>query len=240
MLLLGDNFYDDGIRSTRDRRWKSGFEAAFPAADFDLPFYAVLGNHDHNGNVAAQVEYSTRSERWRMPGFYYKESFPATGKPLVDVFFLDTTPLHSGERSARNQLMWLEEQLASSKAHWRIVAGHHALLSGGTSGTLARSFVELTHLLEQYRVHAYVAGHDHDLELLSAPGGWLQVVSGAVSRPRWVRWTQDSLLASDEPGYVRITATRNDLVLEYVTVPRGVCATFSVSSIDLRLASAAR
>jgi acid phosphatase len=240
ILLLGDNFYDDGIRSTRDRRWARSFESAFPGEGFDLPFHAVLGNHDHMGNVAAQVEYSAINTRWRMPAFYYKESFGPPGRPLVDVFCLDTTPLHVGERSARNQLLWLEERLTSSKARWRVVAGHHPLLSGGTSGSLVRSRKELTELFERYRVHVYLSGHDHDLELLHAPGGWLQVVSGSNSRPRKVGWLEESLLVSDEPGYVRVTATLDDLYLEYVTVQRGVCATFSLSSLGVLLASATR
>ena len=232
MLLLGDNFYEDGVRSARDRRWTTGFERVFPEDSFDMPFYALLGNHDHNRNVAAQVEYSNESDRWRMPGFYYKASFEHGGEPLLDLFCLDTPPMHVGDKSARNQLLWLKQQLASSRARWRIVAGHHPLLSGGTSGHMAGARDQLAQMLANHRVHAYVSGHDHDLELLAAPEGWLQVVSGSASHPRWVGWTEHSLLASSEPGYVRITATPSDLYLEYVTVDRGPCATFAHSCLD--------
>src|SRR5262249_47401068 len=49
VLLLGDNFYPDGVRSLEDPRWKERFEDAFAGAKLQVPFYAVLGNHDHRG-----------------------------------------------------------------------------------------------------------------------------------------------------------------------------------------------
>jgi len=30
----------------------------------DTPWFMLLGNHDHFGNINAQVEYSNKSERW--------------------------------------------------------------------------------------------------------------------------------------------------------------------------------
>ena len=45
VVLLGDNFYEDGVASVDDPQWQTKFED--PYANIDLPFYAVLGNHDH-------------------------------------------------------------------------------------------------------------------------------------------------------------------------------------------------
>ncbi|GAA0818519.1 hypothetical protein GCM10009111_21310 [Colwellia asteriadis] len=66
------------------------------------------------------------------------------------------------------QLKWLEQGLKSSTAKWKIVYGHHILWSiGGTKydeGHVLRKLI-LPNLC-QY-ADAYIAGHEHDLELLS-------------------------------------------------------------------------
>ena len=95
---------------------------------------------------------------------------------------------------------------------------------------------------EEHGVSLYLAGHDHDLELLDSRRGWLEVVSGSASRPRKVRWTDRSLFATSEPGYVHIVAEPDQLWIEFVTVPRGTCATYRIEAraSDLTSANAAR
>ncbi|MBU2870062.1 metallophosphoesterase [Colwellia sp. E2M01] len=66
------------------------------------------------------------------------------------------------------QLAWLADGLENSTAKWKIVYGHHILWSiGGTKyseGHVLRELL-LPSLCEY--ADAYVAGHEHDLELLS-------------------------------------------------------------------------
>lgn len=66
------------------------------------------------------------------------------------------------------QLAWLEDGLAKSTAKWKIVYGHHILWSiGGTKyseGHVLRKL--LLPSLCQF-ADAYIAGHEHDLELLT-------------------------------------------------------------------------
>ncbi|TYK64810.1 serine/threonine protein phosphatase [Colwellia echini] len=66
------------------------------------------------------------------------------------------------------QLAWLADGLEKSKAKWKIVYGHHILWSiGGTKyseGHVLRKLL-LPSLCEY--ADAYVAGHEHDLELLT-------------------------------------------------------------------------
>jgi len=63
-LALGDNFYYDGVLSLDDQRFNSTFENIFTGSNLQGEnFFRVLsGNHDHNGNVSAQVRGGGRSE----------------------------------------------------------------------------------------------------------------------------------------------------------------------------------
>jgi len=56
-------------------------------------------------------------------------------------------------------------------------------------------------LLERYDVDLYLAGHDHDLQLLRTGSRWLQVVSGAGSAPRSTSWEDDTIYAAAQPGF---------------------------------------
>mmetsp|Transcript_893 Transcript_893/g.3291 ORF Transcript_893/g.3291 Transcript_893/m.3291 type:complete len:325 (-) Transcript_893:36-1010(-) len=98
VLSVGDNFYSWGVESVRDPAFRAVFEDSFhsdadPAFDA-VPWFLALGNHDHRGNAAAQVEYAGRSGRWRMPAQYFRADLAlwAQGPPL-HLLVLDTTPL---------------------------------------------------------------------------------------------------------------------------------------------------
>jgi hypothetical protein len=77
---------------------------------------------------------------------------------------------HEGPQHGEDkvQLAWLKAGLAKSSAKWKIVYGHHILWSiGGTKyseGHVLRKLIMPS--LCQY-ADAYIAGHEHDLELLT-------------------------------------------------------------------------
>ena len=220
-LLLGDNFYTRGVETTDDERWKTIFEEPFGAPALAVPFYAVLGNHDHRGSAAAQIEYSSRSEKWKMPARWYSFAREGASGVTAQFFALDTDAIEESWPDAKEQIAWLANELSLSKARWKVVFAHHPALSHGRHGGTKEVVRDVVPLFERFGVDLYVTGHDHDLQLLDSRKGWIQVVSGAGSSTRDVRWGDDTLYADAAPGYARIDLGPNAMWIEFATAAEG-------------------
>ncbi len=194
VISVGDNFYENGVKSVSDPQWQNSFENVYTAPALQVPWHVVLGNHDYHGNCDAQIEYSKTSPRWNMPARYFSRTEKIDGGSLVEFFFLDTTPMKSGDDQAipllhlhsqdnSKQLAWFEAALAASTAPWKIVIAHHPVYSGGEHGDTPYVVKHILPLLEKHQVQAYVNGHDHDLQHLLA-GKVNLFCSGAGSKPR--------------------------------------------------------
>jgi len=198
IISTGDNFYDYGVSSARDKQWNSSFESIYDSWLKNIPWYAVLGNHDHLGNLTAQVVYSNRSERWNMPRPFF--SLPVTsrfGEEYLFVF-LDTTPFikdsygeaarRNGRQNWRLQLSWLEKLLNSSTSRRIFIVGHHNLYSSSIAGERGREELRilLKPILDKYssRIVAYISGHEHSLQHLQPYGvdGMDHFISGGGSK----------------------------------------------------------
>jgi hypothetical protein len=187
LLMLGDNFYGD-LGSTNSSRWKTQFEDMYPRSVFNCPAYAVPGNHDYikDDDVLrydVELQYAKTSQtRWTMPSQYYKFLFPAFD-PLVTVIALDSNiPFADGstqmggfftmsaeQRAA--QLQWLKDELQKPlTTPFLIVMAHHPIYSDGPHGDNQGLINDWEPLLSQHKVHAYLAGHDHDLQHLEFEG----------------------------------------------------------------------
>lgn len=182
VLSLGDNFYFKGVRSVNDRRFKRTFEDVYSAPSLQVPWLIVAGNHDHDGNVSAQIEYSKRSKRWHFPSHYYKKTYqiPGSDGATLDILMLDTVLLcgntdpddeeaqpvteDRNEVLYNRQFRWINKNLNESKARYILVAGHYPIYSACSHGTTKCLERDLDPLLRKYRVNAYLAGHDHDLQ----------------------------------------------------------------------------
>lgn len=220
-LLLGDNFYPSGVESAEDERWRTGFEEPFAADALAVLFYAVLGNHDHRGSAEAEIAYTQKSERWRMPARWYTFRREGGSGVQAQFFALDTDPIEESWPDVPEQIAWLGEELARSTARWKIVFGHHPALSHGQHGGTEEILRQVVPLLERFGVDLYVTGHDHDLQLLDSGRGWLQLVSGAGSSTRDTRYGDETLYASASPGYARVDLGRKAMWIEMATAAEG-------------------
>lgn len=206
VLLLGDNFYNNGVSSsTTAMRFQSTFENCFTESAFDqMPFFAVAGNHDHRGDANLQVDYHLKgSGRWNMPALNYNidKTLP-DGKTLRIVMFDSVelvgqnyfdddgsevvTPPKLASTAAANW-NWLEQSLKEFNGDYLFTAAHYPVHSGCSHGSVLKG-TKLDDFMEQYNVNGHLAGHDHCLEHITE-NGQQHVLSGAGS-DNWYSWSE--------------------------------------------------
>ena len=95
VLSLGDNFYPIGVRSVEDPQWQARFEDVYTEGHLRaVPWHITLGDHDHQGSVDAQIRYSQRSPRWKLPAPYYTMKKGGTGdRPSIHFTIADSVGL---------------------------------------------------------------------------------------------------------------------------------------------------
>jgi tartrate-resistant acid phosphatase type 5 len=220
-ISTGDNFYSAGVTSTTDPKWQRSFEDVYTAPVLQRPWYAVLGNHDWQGDVEAQVAYTRLSERWTMPSLYFTVEHAVDDSTRALFVFLDTTPLADPDRTylypqstrlwdRSAQLRWLDSTLAASTAHWKVVVGHHPVyVASSKYEDNPYLLSDLVPILERHGVQAYFAGHDHNLQHLHPEGSPVHYfVSGAGSLTRAVDPEDpDALFALRVPGFMAVSMT---------------------------------
>jgi len=208
-MALGDNFYMIGVKNVEDRRFKVTFEDVFDLGSANQrPWYVLAGNHDHYGNVTAQIDYSENSSRWIFPDYYYAIKYELSNGLRIEIFVIDTVqlcgntvegkygdfvsymvwgapsrPPQGPEDSdkAEEQWQWLEQNLKNSKADYLFVAGHYPVWSIAEHGPTRCLVRRLRPMLQRYRVNAYLCGHDHNLQHLNETGSNVWTVDYVVS-----------------------------------------------------------
>lgn len=164
ILTLGDNFYSDGVESVTDEQWEEKYHDVY---DFlDLPFYASLGNHDNNGNIQAQIDYSEIDPDWNMPEENYSYTWPENADPVVEFFVFNSDYPRFREESAQN---WMREAIAESQADWKILVMHHPIYSDGNHGDDDQGNNEFLFPIICNEVDLVVSGHDHNFAHLRGP-----------------------------------------------------------------------
>jgi len=191
-ITTGDNFYNVGVTSTTDPLWDILFVQPFGA--LGVPFYPSLGNHDYAQNDYTrgqhQVDYSAVNPQWVLPSNYYMfRASPATFLVLdtqLIVNNISNAPVEQGAYFAG-------VLAADDQSTWQIAYGHHPYISNGPHGNAGNyddvtdAGIRLKNLFEAHlcgKVDLYLAGHDHNLQVLQGPSACpgTFVVSGAGGR----------------------------------------------------------
>jgi hypothetical protein len=203
LVLLGDNFYPDGLRAselkkrlrenvvgrfcrfvTLTPRGRGSLADACPAelAANPVPLYVVLGNHDydHEGSPSLQRELVPEYvESWRMPSGAAQAYELGSGVSLV---LVDSNPPAIEGAAAE-----VARALAGSRGPWRIVAAHHPIAPTDEERDLAYERLMLRALERSgVPVQLFLAGHDHNLQAFAGepPSAALHVVAGSGSDVR--------------------------------------------------------
>jgi len=212
-ILLGDNFYDDGVKSVDDPLWEL-FRDIRNTSD---TFYAIVGNHDYIHSAQAQVSYSKTDPQWVMPALYYYSRIDHTdqnGSYICGVF-LDSYKFDE------TQLRWVKVILSSGECQsdnaYRFVFSHHPIHTVGVfqeSDIVQQLNTDLKPVLEEYKVHAFIAGHEHDMQVFR-DNGITYLISGAFSD----KYSTNSETANDTSLVWRNVGTAGFLQLYPETDP---------------------
>jgi tartrate-resistant acid phosphatase type 5 len=221
VVLLGDNFYGKPLTGTHDLAWQMKFERVYWGQWLShVPFYAVLGNHDYPLSYKAELAYGQQrkgSGRWQMPNnFYVKDFGSVDGRPLVRMVFLDT----SAPRDTFQQQIDLLDQAFQQPGPapvWRVVAAHHPVRNHGEHGEDPALAALLLPVLTRNKVDVFLAGHDHNQQLLlrAAEPAW--VISGAGGQKLYAiaAGQQDASFAVARAGFVKLDLNASQLRLTY-------------------------
>lgn len=222
LLLLGDNFYGAISGGTESPRWKLEFEDMYPAGTFPGPCYAVLGNHDYDnqpGGDKVQLDYARKpGTRWKMPARWYRVELPAQN-PLVTLLCMDTHYPKLSVTEIAEQQRWLERELdAPRKSPWIMVCGHHPVLSCGPHHGDSAHLAGWRELFNRKKVHAYLAGHEHDLQHIREKETFTDwFVSGGGGRALHpVEGNEATSFAREMFGFLHLTIQRRQMAASFV------------------------
>lgn len=202
-LTLGDNIYNDGVRSVNDAQFQSKFEK--PYAELPFRFYMVLGNHDYRGSVEAQLAYTQKSKKWYLPLRYY--DFQAGP---VSFFALDTN------QPDAKQLAYFQARLKEVKTPWKIVFGHHPRYTNGFYHNTQSPALKT--LLDSFcgQAQFYLSGHEHNKEHLKARCGTEYLVIGTGAGLRASNPGADSLFSRASLGFAWFEISPRRLYFEFL------------------------
>lgn len=167
VLTTGDNNYPDGAAGTIDenigqyyQQYIGNYSGSYGPGATENKFFPSPGNHDWNtGTLQPYLDY------FSLPG---NERYYAVALGPVHLFALDSDTHEPDGRSATSiQASWLQTEMTSSMAPWKLVTLHHPPYSSssvhGSTSVMQWPFTD-------WGATAVLAGHDHTYERIHQDG----------------------------------------------------------------------
>lgn len=209
-FMLGDNIYaDDPFPASFLRCIVSPFE---PLLRRRVPFHAVLGNHDFDDSLEAQMESP-------ILGLNGRQYYTVHLGDLASIFMLCSDTIDKDPE----QREWFRREVAASNAPWKIVMLHEPLdASDIDAGSHYKSYAHIKDILTgPDGVDLVFAGHNHVYERRKPLDGVTHITIGLGGK-----LTDDEVFPPDPGriiGYNRtrgfgwIELTANELTLHVVS-----------------------
>ncbi len=228
-LLLGDNFYQDGVKSVDDPQFYEKFEKQY--SDIKMPFYVALGNHDYGDledkweQGAFEIAYSAKNPQWILPKEYY--FFETDGV----LFIVLDTVLLKHNKQVKEQAAMVKTAINNSKAEWIIVVAHHPYLSNGRHGNagnyegLPFPYKVSGKYIKDFfdknlcgKMDILFSGHDHNKQILPGTKKCKAtfVVSGAGASATPLKERNPFFAQSEELGFILAHVENKKISLEVI------------------------
>jgi hypothetical protein len=224
----GDNFQTAGVQSVRDPLWWSNHEDIYTNPSLNVDWYPALGNHDHGGNIQAQIDYSDISRRWKMPAPYYT-MVKIRNDVRIRLIILDTYSMIEGFsdpdekytlKAAQKQVNWVDSVLTVEKEDWVVIVGHHPVYSAHPSRGNTKELVQyLNPVLNEHDVDFYIGCHDHIFQHLKDTTGKIDYfVNTAGSSVRDTASNAMTQFTASSPGFSIVSATKTNLSMYFINI----------------------
>lgn len=201
IIHTGDIAYDQGTITQFEDTVFSVYGELFR----HIAFFPSAGNH----------EYDT------MQGAPFREVFNLPGTSGEKWYSYDYGPIHFAaldtEADYATQAKWLDEDLAASKAAWKIVYLHKPLYSSGEHGSDLALRKLIAPIAEKRGVALVLAGHDHDYERMTPQNGVEYVVTGGGGKgTRPVGKSEFTAFSADVIHFVYVEIEGDKLTLHAI------------------------
>ena len=194
--------------------WDAWFDAARAVLP-SLPIETALGNHEANTPKYDFQFALPAPERWY--SFDYGD---------VHVIVLDDTP--PDPAMMEQQARFLKDDLATTKARWKVVMHHRAVYSSSVHGSQADLQALWMPLYDKYGVDVVFNGHDHDYErthpmrggAVVSPGqGTIYVVNGGAGAPLYPNGVSSfTAISRKSYGYSLVDVSGDSMTLDAFSV----------------------